>query len=400
MKMRNEEGSVLVVALVMLVLLTLFGVMATNLAQTEIQISNNHYRHTQAFYHAEAGANLAMAVAKDRVKALKSTNNWGSWTDPDTFVNTTYSVPDSLMQFSVSITPKRDVDGHIVLWGDTNNNGTCEENLTIGYPILKIRSTGMAPGGARAVVEVLARINVIFGKVPAPLYGESGINTGPSSTPNSVRACSDEMDGSQCTEVVADAADCPDIDITNIKDVVSPVEPPTVDEIAAGEFDLTADHVCTKKVCGNYPAPGTGPSFPINQTIDNFKPFATFLSSPLKVGDDTTVDLKSGADLGTATDPGIFYCDKNLEISVPHIYGVLIVEGNLLFTGQTIVHGLVLVKGTSEVKGTGNLGIYGAFLGNGVVKLDGGTGFQYDCVALQSLKGKYEQYRMLAWMTD
>jgi hypothetical protein len=52
---KHEEGSVLIVALFMLVILTLLGIMATTTTETEIQIAGNEKFHKIAFQNADSG---------------------------------------------------------------------------------------------------------------------------------------------------------------------------------------------------------------------------------------------------------------------------------------------------------------------------------------------------------
>ena len=54
-KLNNEEGSVMVIAIVILVFLTLVGITATNITETEERISGSHLFHKEAFYHADSG---------------------------------------------------------------------------------------------------------------------------------------------------------------------------------------------------------------------------------------------------------------------------------------------------------------------------------------------------------
>lgn len=54
--LNNEDGSVLVLALIMLVLLTLIGIAASRTASIDIQITGNDIIYKQNFYMAEAGA--------------------------------------------------------------------------------------------------------------------------------------------------------------------------------------------------------------------------------------------------------------------------------------------------------------------------------------------------------
>jgi len=52
----KEEGSILIVALIMLVLLTLMGISATTLTDIELQIAGNEMVSRANFYNAEAAA--------------------------------------------------------------------------------------------------------------------------------------------------------------------------------------------------------------------------------------------------------------------------------------------------------------------------------------------------------
>jgi hypothetical protein len=55
-KLKNEEGSVLVVALVILVLVTLLGISASKTSEIEIRIAGNEMRYKRNLYSAEAAA--------------------------------------------------------------------------------------------------------------------------------------------------------------------------------------------------------------------------------------------------------------------------------------------------------------------------------------------------------
>ena len=52
----NENGAVLIVALLMLAIVTVIGIAATRTSETELQIVGNEVLHEIAFYAAEAGA--------------------------------------------------------------------------------------------------------------------------------------------------------------------------------------------------------------------------------------------------------------------------------------------------------------------------------------------------------
>ncbi len=53
--LHNEKGAALITALVVLALLTVIGMAATNTSMLETMISATEKTHTEAFYAAEAG---------------------------------------------------------------------------------------------------------------------------------------------------------------------------------------------------------------------------------------------------------------------------------------------------------------------------------------------------------
>ena len=60
--LRNEEGSMIVIALLVLVILTLIGASITSRTQVEIQISGNDSFHRMAFHLADSGTSAAPKV--------------------------------------------------------------------------------------------------------------------------------------------------------------------------------------------------------------------------------------------------------------------------------------------------------------------------------------------------
>jgi Tfp pilus assembly protein PilX len=60
----NEEGSVIVLSMVLLVLLTMLGISATQTSTIEVQIASNERTALQNFYQAEAGEHVALEISK------------------------------------------------------------------------------------------------------------------------------------------------------------------------------------------------------------------------------------------------------------------------------------------------------------------------------------------------
>ena len=89
-RLAGEEGSVIILSLIMLVLLTLVGTSATNTSTLEVQVAGNERVYKQTFYQTDATVMQAFQWLEDQVDA--TTNNTkinGSdlkW-DPDTPAN-------------------------------------------------------------------------------------------------------------------------------------------------------------------------------------------------------------------------------------------------------------------------------------------------------------------------
>jgi len=90
--LRNEEGSVMVVALIIMVLLLVMGISATNMSSIEMQILRNSILKKQEFFFTEGGmvevatdVNLAGGVTVDL-------NNYRS-SDSNTYAITNIDVP-------------------------------------------------------------------------------------------------------------------------------------------------------------------------------------------------------------------------------------------------------------------------------------------------------------------
>ena len=60
----DDRGSVMVAALMILVLLTIIGISASNISVTEVQIATNSLLHERAFYTAESGLGHAKELLK------------------------------------------------------------------------------------------------------------------------------------------------------------------------------------------------------------------------------------------------------------------------------------------------------------------------------------------------
>jgi len=70
----NQQGSVIIIAVIILALLTVIGISATNTSTTEVQVSTNAVLHNIAFYTADSGIEAGRA-ALNNLKIADA----GSW---------------------------------------------------------------------------------------------------------------------------------------------------------------------------------------------------------------------------------------------------------------------------------------------------------------------------------
>jgi Tfp pilus assembly protein PilX len=85
---KNEEGSVMLVALLMLILLTIIGIASTTTTEIETQISGNERTYKTNLYRAEAAAMVALQGLDDAsAAALKSlAYTWLHGSLPDAYI--------------------------------------------------------------------------------------------------------------------------------------------------------------------------------------------------------------------------------------------------------------------------------------------------------------------------
>jgi Tfp pilus assembly protein PilX len=70
---KNENGSVLIIALIMLVLLTVLGITATSTSNIELQIAGNERIYKRAFYVANAGIEHARSSLAANLAVYRAT---------------------------------------------------------------------------------------------------------------------------------------------------------------------------------------------------------------------------------------------------------------------------------------------------------------------------------------
>jgi len=74
--MDNEDGFIVIVALIILVLATMIGIAATMTASTELQVSGSDMRNAENFYKAEAAAMAGASALEETLDTLLKTRKY------------------------------------------------------------------------------------------------------------------------------------------------------------------------------------------------------------------------------------------------------------------------------------------------------------------------------------
>ena len=133
-QLKEEEGSLLVVAVFTLFILTLIGLAANTTTEIELQITGNQKMHKTAFYAAESGIEAARSALNDLKVA--DTGNWDNllvaedngtpftWdgqnvTSLDGVIDTAGGRNLGPASFSLQVRDNDDLDGNLLV--DTDN---------------------------------------------------------------------------------------------------------------------------------------------------------------------------------------------------------------------------------------------------------------------------------------
>jgi hypothetical protein len=150
---RSEEGSALVITMLLLVVLTIIGVAATNTSVLEILTSNANKRKQAAFYAAESGIQHGRRILSQLIddqnadpdaNAGKELENWAFLFD-DTSTLSDVASPNY---------PGEKYLLNNETFGDHTYTVTVFENESTTDGIIFIRSIAQGPGGGFAGVEV------------------------------------------------------------------------------------------------------------------------------------------------------------------------------------------------------------------------------------------------------
>ena len=112
--LKNEHGSIMIVAILFLAILTIIGIAASRTSTTEVQISTNALEHNIAFYAADAG----IAAGRTMLNALKI-RDAGAWNLILTETEFTYTNSQSVDAQVTTLNAVLDAEGGRSVGGAT-----------------------------------------------------------------------------------------------------------------------------------------------------------------------------------------------------------------------------------------------------------------------------------------
>ena len=412
--LKNETGSVMVFALMILSVLTILGVTAVKTGNTELQIAGNHYLSVAALYAAESGIVEAIERLRGETSdanyvgdtAANSDQWWSAYLlsqqgwqpasdDPDydnnyqnyiptttdhTNTSVTVNSLQSDISYLVKIRHKREYDveqaGHTTTSkhyydgdGDTSTHTTAAPGNIIynGYgdpanPMTVVKFTTGAATDSQPV-EIITAYGLSSnyqGQSTQKIEVEIVRNPGPPI--NAALYAKGDVTGNGSSMNINGNDNC---GVTAAKPPVYTKDPAMV--ILNGIPTLA----------GNPPTPQSGTeSIDIESFVDQLKGSAT----------QTLTSDQSGAVFGSSTDFVTIYSDTSDPLNIGGLkltgvtgYGMLLVEGDLVLGGGFSWNGIILVTGTLTFNGGGlGINVTGAILAQQTADISGNIFIQYD----------------------
>jgi len=160
--MNKEDGSITVLALILLVLLTLLGIAATTTSSIEVQIAGNDDRHKKALYEADGGTEVGFEMLEQNIACPNGFN-----TEPLIIGDVTVSTKDFWLTDheptgdypsdavrDIIINRTAGAHTNLTIYGSTQLSTGSAIQMVAGY---EGKGKGAASGGAHIICNVYSK---------------------------------------------------------------------------------------------------------------------------------------------------------------------------------------------------------------------------------------------------
>jgi hypothetical protein len=198
--LQSQNGAALITALVILTLLTIIGMAATNTSMLETMISATERTHSEAFYAAEAGIEHLRRNFKS-VFLQKNMAKFAAGADPDW--DFALEGPDEVFNSSddaggaTYLTGSRWITGgnlsgnylyNVTVW-DNDDGGTAgNEYRDDTDGVIFLRADAQVPGGGSAGIEIMLKGAATSGSALSGYGAQEGGGAGKNYSANDVKA--------------------------------------------------------------------------------------------------------------------------------------------------------------------------------------------------------------------
>jgi len=407
---KNQEGMVLVTALMFMVILFLLGTTAYLITSNDLKISGNYKTSKQAFYVAEAGIEHAISVLKNTADFTKVLR--GNDLDPDTLDD------NGILSFQTPGEPVSFAGGtyDVRVWDNADGD---DEPYSDKDKKVFVTSIGTMDGsGATATIVAQFWGNHLPVEVPGAvaIYGDGpGLDMG--AGPGGPAYISG-FDHSVPDDFTCSGVNC-DGDLLNEGDdgYHEPV-PGLYVEVTSENMDPSSEYATEDD---DTTAPPTSqnvfgePEAVYNtEETDQLAEWLALASSYLDTENpnaiylDGSTTIASNTVYGTREDPVVLVIDGDLTMHASGNIdgaGILIVNGDLTISGTLHWEGIILVTSDANlvVDTFGNFILLGALVvapeaGNSAfVTLNGNTEIVYSSEAINNSEDSFNNSSVVSW---
>jgi Tfp pilus assembly protein PilX len=154
--LNKEDGSITVLALILLVLLTLLGIAVTTTSSIEVQIAGNDDRHKKALYEADGGTEVGFEMLEQNIACPNGFTFSGSMDigDVTVFTNAFWLIENEPTSPDIIINRPAGAQTNLSIYGSTQLSTGSAIQMVAGY---EGKGKGAGSGGAYIIYKVYSK---------------------------------------------------------------------------------------------------------------------------------------------------------------------------------------------------------------------------------------------------